>query len=437
MISPTTTQSAAIADIKDWYHNRTKQQQVYRLFGWAGVGKTSVLKYAIAELGITSDLDLNDTDSVPPVLYAAFTGKAARVMTRKGTPASTIHSLIYRVSEATKEEIEKLKAQVSDLRSKLNSGSSINPDLDRHILGSLELRLKDIHRPKFILNSDSIVKDCKLIVLDEVSMVDERMAMDLLSFGKPILCLGDPGQLPPIKGQGYFTMARPDTMLTEVHRQALESPILRLATMARNGEHIPYAAYSNDVWKMSRRNFPASGLLKADQVICAFNATRRMLNNQMRAAAGFDGYVPTGPQEKVICLKNMNDFGIVNGEFLTLDEVEIVDDNFFRATVMNEDGKYVSRALSGRPDKMLLYRGHYSDHFQYDPDRERNDYWLKKQVTMVESSWGNAITCHKSQGSQYNSVIVFDESFGRTQDDRNKWLYTAITRAEEKLLILA
>jgi exodeoxyribonuclease-5 len=103
-------------------------------------------------------------------------------------------------------------------------------------LKRLELRLCDIHQPRFVLNEQSLVREADLIVLDEVSMVGPEMAADLLAFGKPILVLGDPGQLPPIKGAGAFTDMAPDVMLTEIHRQAGESAIIRLATMARQGE---------------------------------------------------------------------------------------------------------------------------------------------------------------------------------------------------------
>ena len=66
-------------------------------------------------------------------------------------------------------------------------------------------------------------------------MVDEDLGRDLLSFGKPVLVLGDPAQLPPVKGGGFFTEAEPDVMLTEVHRQAADNPIIRAvhATSAR------------------------------------------------------------------------------------------------------------------------------------------------------------------------------------------------------------
>ena len=95
--TPSAMQAKAIATVKDWFENRTGDQQVFKVFGYAGSGKSTLVKHAMGELGLADGSD---------VLYAAFTGKAALVMTRKGTPASTIHSLIYRVSEATPAEIE-------------------------------------------------------------------------------------------------------------------------------------------------------------------------------------------------------------------------------------------------------------------------------------------------------------------------------------------
>ena len=240
-------QQQAVDQLKSWYKSPDKKP-VFRIFGYAGSGKSTIVTYALTELGIGP----HECGGETGFLAATFTGKAALVMTRKGTPASTIHSLIYRVSEATKAEIDKLKKDIAEIKAKLpNLGPGERmPEESR--LWSLELRLADIHKPKFVLNEDSIVRDAKLIVLDEVSMVGEEMARDLLAFGKPILVLGDPGQLPPIKGDGAFTRAPPDVMLTEIHRQAGESAIIRLATMARQGQPIPHGEHDAHVWKMPR-----------------------------------------------------------------------------------------------------------------------------------------------------------------------------------------
>lgn len=424
-IAPSAGQSHAIEQISYWYgqceddmaDSRPLQQQVFRMFGYAGTGKTTTLKYAIADLDISN------------VLYGAFTGKAALVMTQKGTPATTIHSMCYKVHEPTQEEIASAKMELAKLRE--TGPGEMDLTLWRAMIRTREEAIKDMHKPTFILNSEGAIRDANLIVLDEVSMVGPEMAADLMSFGKPILVLGDPGQLPPIKGEGAFTQCEPDVMLTEIHRQAEGSAIIRLATMARNGEYIPYDNYSDTVCKIKKSVLGPADMLMADQVMCGMNATRLMLNNAMRDAQGFRDILPEGPKEKIICLKNNKNFGLINGGFLTLDNIEQGGEHGFSAMITTDDGRKIGEKVKDRP---TIYKGHFIDHQNWDKDRAQKDHWHKKG--MVEATFGNAITVHKSQGSSWPNIIVFDDGFGRG-DDRNKWLYTALTRAEQGLCILA
>ncbi len=433
--TPSALQAKAIEDIKEWFANRTDEQQVFRVFGYAGAGKTTIVRHAIAELGL--DTMVRDADgsvsATGGVLYAAFTGKAALVMTRKGTPACTIHSLIYRVSEATPAEIERIKDDIAEIRATLPSLTAASRLLEETRLRSLELRLVEIHKPRFVLNEQSIVKDAKLLVLDEVSMVGEEMATDLLAFGKPILVLGDPGQLPPVKGDGAFTQASPDVMLTEIHRQAGESAIIRLATLARQGLPIPYGEHDTFVWKMRRDQVGPEQMLRGGQVICGRNSTRLQLNLAMKRAAGFFGTYPIGRGEKIICLKNRNDLGLVNGMFIDLADLKDEDEVSFTATVTTEDGQRIG-AGGDKAERFRIYKGHFDEHVAPDPERDRRDHWAKKKT--IEAVWGWAITCHKSQGSQWENIVVFDDGLGRTAEDRARWLYTAITRAEKGLVLL-
>ena len=419
-------QARAIAAIRDWYENRRGEQQIFRLFGYAGTGKTTITALAIDALGF----EPMTPGGLGGVLFAAFTGKAALVMTRKGTPAQTIHSLIYRVSEATPEEIARVTEDLASLRRDLPRMGPAERDFAMTRIAQLELRLEDIHQPKFLINEQSTLRDADLLVLDEVSMVGADMAHDLLAFGKPILVLGDPGQLPPIKGLGFFTEAAPDVMLTEVHRQAGDSAILRLATLAREGLPIPPGAHDDHVWKMSRHDVGPAQMLQGGQVICGTNATRRSLNTAMKRAAGFGADYPTGSGEKIICLKNRHDLGLINGMFLTLTDVrQDPGDAFaFSAMVETEDGL----SIAGRQS---FWRGEYADHVAFDPERGRREWQARRGL--IETSWGYAITCHKAQGSQFPTVVVVDDGFGRSAADRSRWLYTAITRAEWGLVILA
>src|SRR5581483_6489639 len=166
------------------------------------------------------------------VKFAAFTGKAALVMRAKGCPgASTIHSLIYRVDSA--EE-----------------------------------------KPSFTLWEDAPASKAKLIVIDECSMVDAELGRDLMSFGVPVLVLGDPAQLPPVQGGGFFTDAEPDAMLTEVHRQAYGDPIVRLSMEVREGK--PLAAGDYGSARVTHRSeLDPARVLETDQILVGRNATRR------------------------------------------------------------------------------------------------------------------------------------------------------------------
>ncbi len=186
--TPSEEQSTAIRQIVEWY--KSGRQEFY-LAGYAGVGKSTVAAIAIEELKAKC--------RVKSVRTAAYTGKAASVLRKKGVPdAQTIHSLIY---------LPVVDEESGDLR--------------------------------FIVSEESPAADADLIVLDECSMVNADIAKDLRSFGKKILVMGDPGQLPPINGEGAFTSREPDLFLREIHRQAADSPIIELATLARQGKPMP------------------------------------------------------------------------------------------------------------------------------------------------------------------------------------------------------
>ena len=235
-------QDAALTAVADWLKARPGQggtPQTFRLFGFAGTGKTTLARH-IAE-GVDGK-----------VLFAAFTGKAALVMRSKGCDrASTIHSLIYKARE---------------------SGEEI---------------------PSFDLWDDAPASKASLIVIDECSMVDAELGRDLISFGVPLLVLGDPAQLPPIQGGGYFTDAEPDAMLTEVHRQAADNPIVRLSMDIREGRRLEPGTYG-ETEVVSKQSLDPSRVLDADQVLVGRNTTRRAYNGRMRQRRGFEGEMQSG-----------------------------------------------------------------------------------------------------------------------------------------------
>jgi exodeoxyribonuclease V len=249
-------QQEALSAVSDWFRRKHwHNEQIFRLFGYAGTGKTTLARYLAEDIG-------------EAVSFAAFTGKAALVMRSKGcTGAKTIHSLIYQPDsmpealksveaikrrlaeggEITNYEMRRLLAAVAHLPNRpdrvlmLASLLDVDPERIRKRIRELpsatdlSFRLND--------NEESEIARTKLIIVDECSMVDEDLGRDLLSFGKPVLVLGDPAQLPPVRGGGFFTNHHPDVMLTEVHRQALDSPIIQLSMRVREGLSLPIGIY--------------------------------------------------------------------------------------------------------------------------------------------------------------------------------------------------
>lgn len=187
-ISWSPQQEIARTKINKW--RQTVNRQVFKLQGYAGTGKTEIAS------------SLADDGSV---LFAAVSGKAAHVLSQRiGRPASTIHRTIYHTpTRHVSQRALDLKHRIGELRRQLGGVDSRTRARFSNELAELDAELRQIRKDSrlhFTLNSESPLATAKLLVADEVSMVDERLGRDLLSFHKPILALGDPAQLPPIEG---------------------------------------------------------------------------------------------------------------------------------------------------------------------------------------------------------------------------------------------
>jgi len=128
-------------------------------------------------------------------------------------------------------------------------------------------RESGVEQPSFELWDDAPASKAKLIVIDECSMVDAELGRDLMSFECPLLVLGDPAQLPPIQGGGFFTACEPDAMLTEVRAEigvGLDDPVAdREAAHARGARadrarEAAVAVVNGDSQADLRRNCAAS-----------------------------------------------------------------------------------------------------------------------------------------------------------------------------------
>ena len=274
-----------------------------------------------------------------------------------------------------------------------------------------------LKQPSFSLNPDSPIKKSNLIIIDECSMVDERMGEDLLSFGVPILVLGDPAQLPPVGGGGFFTGQKPDVMLDEIHRQARDNPIIDLATRVRNRQRLEEGEYGTST---VARGADRDLVMAADQILVGTNRKRRRCNAQMRKLLGHptDDPMPV-VGEKLVCLQNDHEAGLLNGTLWNVEASRPSDEY---------DNRY-DFELTGESGEQVMCDAHQA-HFAGTDDKM--PYWELRDAQCFD--YGYALTTHKAQGSQWEKVFVFNES-GCFKSSAMNWLYTAITRASEEVHI--
>lgn len=404
-------QQLAVDKVGHWFERGT--DQVFHVFGYAGTGKTTIARYFAEMIGGN-------------VMFGAYTGKAAHVLQTKGCfGASTIHSMIYHGKDKGQATLLALETELTELIKELVSSGLPEKHFMDHkryaeLTRNIEQEKKNLLQPTFVLNMLSDVKDADLVIIDECSMVDAQMGQDLLSFGTPVLVLGDPAQLPPVGGAGYFTeRVTPDIMLTEIHRQAAESPIIRLATKVRNNEFLEVGKYGNCEVVAKGERLDPERVLAFNQVLVGKNVTRFASNMRMRKLLGHEDPMPV-QGDRLVCLRNNHEVGVLNGAIFNVLDVEGVLDEKVHMTVVSDDN----------PEKPPIQLGAHMHHFigkgKDIPFYDRKD--------AEEFDYGYALTVHKSQGSQWNDVLVFDESWC-FKADRHRWLYTAITRAAESVTV--
>ena len=376
---------------------RYKNKEKYTtISGYAGTGKSTLVSFIIkglAQEGISPEKD---------VAYAAFTGKAAEVLRKKGNPnALTLHKLLY------------------DHIPKPNGGF--------------------IRKPKVAL-------EYKIIVVDEVSLVPKSMIDMLLRHNVYVIFLGDPFQLPQIdKNEAHDILDYPHIFLDEIMRQAAESEIIRLTLQIREGKDIPFTK-GEEVAVMPKRDLCSGHLLWADQILCATNKERNRLNAEVRRRLGYEGLPQDG--EKLICLKNYWDIITPDGNALVNGTTGIIHnpyENFIipPRSLRIETPKIEFISCSFIPEvgmsfnNLMMYKKmgepclSWKDAYKLNGLKEK----LGKMVP-DEFAFGYAITGWKAQGSEWDHVLAIEERFPFDKKEHARFLYTVCTRASKKLVLV-
>ena len=368
--------------------------------GYAGTGKTFLIT-ALRKSLYTMDRKLN-------IAFCSFTGKASSVLKAKLEDINclfkedyvgTIHGLIYRPRMGLDGRGRKI------------------------IIGWV--------RKEFL--------PYDLIIMDEASMVSLPVWNDLLAYKRPLVAVGDHGQLPPI-GNEEGVIAAPDFILNKIHRQALSSPIIRLSVDVRKTGKIPVGVFDENVFKLKWSEPKCQELfrnIEHDENVIVLSATNRLrvsLNKEIRDRQGFTQNEPY-PGERVICLKNNHHTKVMNGQLGTLLWLVPHGRHIYNVTVQMDNTKDLYHTLvhdccfgeekyDGAYEEVSYKKiGHLLRHTKFD------------SVDLFD--FGYAISVHRSQGSEWDKVVLFEEKVAWWESNFYKrWLYTAITRAREKLFVI-
>ena len=374
---PNADQTLLLEKLNDEFYNKYKPIFVYS--GPPGSGKTWVIRLFFEMHHISDD----------QFITCAYSGKAANVLAMNGLPARTIHSLIYNM----------------ELKSTVNQTT-----------GEIQ------YTPTFVKKPD-LGADYKYIVVDELSMVPDTIMEDLLSFGIPIIGMGDINQLPPVFGHGSY-IAKPDFVLTEIMRQAWDSPIIKMSQYVLHGQKLAYGSYGNDCNVM--RTMPIGrNLLGYDCILCNRNATRSLVNDIFRSdimkfCKHFGKHVPIlHVGDKIVCRQNKWDRSL-DGLYLTNGTIGTVD--------------YINDELTDGNKITVDFKPDYSTGDCFDNIPISVKYLQDSSVKTfnfgtVNFDYAYALTVHSAQGSQFNKLLYIDDGFSGDKEIKKKLKYTAITRA--------
>ncbi|MGL6099432.1 MAG: ATP-dependent DNA helicase [Fusobacteriaceae bacterium] len=394
-------QSKAIDLAEDWYFSFVEGKRVnptFEISGAAGTGKTSII------YGLMERLKLDITKDVK---FMALIGQAALVMRMKGLDANTIHGSMYCMYEKIATDVD---------------GKPMFDSQNRPITttGWTKKSIQEFGR-------------CHLIVVDEGSMVDPKMARDILSYGIPVIVLGDLNQLPPIFGKSAF-LTDPDIVLTKIERQSEGHPIIDISCKARNGVHIEKGEYGDngEVQVIYQSELTDEMLTGVDIVICAKNVTRNNINNRVRRILGYTGNLPN-IGERLVFRKN-------NWKRI-IDKVVAITNGLQCCVTSNVDVSNISGKGVFNASVKPVFNSMGTSQFDYVPidygyfmQGCKSDKCVERFNEGEKAEFGYSITCHMSQGSQYSSVLVYEEVLSK--DIHRKWLYTAVTRAVDKLILV-
>ena len=446
---PTDDQAELFVQLDDFLRDQLPGRKVFVLRGYAGTGKTTVVSALVQWLGRMQRR------------YAlmAPTGRAAKVMSAyAGVPASTIHKKIYRQTSGSPNERLSFQRQ---------------PNRTEEML--------------YIVDEASMISDEK--AFGESGLLDDLMGYVFEKSTNRLLLIGDTAQLPPV-GQLLSPALDPELLahrfrarvdgveLRQVMRQAEASGILVNATELREElrQEIPdiqlHTKGYKDMFKMggdkledglrwAYRNFGHENTT----IICRSNRNANQYNQLIRRTL-FDAEEEIEAGDYIMVVRNNyfwlpkeSEIGfLANGDFLEITKIirreEVFGCRFAQARVrlvdypdepelevkLLLDTLHTESPSLPREQNEKMYQEILADYAHLTKKAERNAEMRKDPyLNALQIKFAYALTCHKAQGGQWQAVFV-DHGFIKPDEpvggEFARWLYTAITRASERLFLL-
>ncbi len=434
--------------------------RVLAVLGKAGSGKTMLLASlyeTLKEAGVrvvSGDWEGRRRKDQRTLAILAPTNKAASVLRSRGVPATTIHRILY--TPVYDPEYEKVAEWLAGEGDKPEIEGLSDTALDRawisyqsHNSVPAALAAAGLRGSDFITGWKRRDDPLDIGFVDESSMLDAKQLQDLQEIFPTLILFGDPAQLPPVKSEGggmVFDGLPESRKLTlhRIHRQDADNPILDLAH-ALADPMLDFYGFERMVEEIAARDDRVvlaqrveSDLMARSPVLVWRNATRIRLIHAFRAAHGApeDALLPGEP---LICdgielpikhRKKRLDLearGLIKG-------AQVIykgpgrKPGFSRLHVMGAEDPQVSAA------SIVKIESQVADEEPFIP------FAARMGATFLH---GAAVTIHKAQGSQWETVQVFAPDIevasrmGRVEAGQPLWkrlAYVAITRAEERLL---
>ncbi len=412
---------------------RSGNQEHFLVSGLAGTGKTTTLIQTVAGL---KDMGLRVAVCTP-------TGKAAHVINSKGEGlflATTLHKILTARPFDFSEKLHK-RLDALDMESQKRELTAEEKREEQELYKQIDQAEKGGSLSFEPACPDKIRDEYDILIFDESSMIGKKHTFDPLIAPVRLkkIFYGDKAQLPPVKDSYGVDLAHADCHLEEILRQGSDSGIIPYAHMIH--KHGRFMADTErqgftDVRVVRSINPSALKGFEDHQIIVWSNRERHQINPIIRKARGFDTtgkpkpYLPL-PGESVMVDQNHEGYRLLKGQMLKVTDVDAdLSFNPYLCTLFCVDDRQNERVVQVSLTDCVTEALVDTSRHEWADEKARREA-NRAGLTVM---WPYALTCHKSQGSEFEKVFVFG-SMSQTNPDWRRWMYTAVTRARKELVM--